>query len=93
MVNLEIRKQVCVTSDGSQPVARSHHSGDKQNQVDNYASTPQEPRRGKSLAFHMSFLSLLIMGFICALDATVLGVAIPVRSFIEVYTAEVLIPT
>jgi hypothetical protein len=84
MVNLEIRKQVCVMSDGPQPVTRSHHSGDKQNQVDNYASTPQEPRRGKSLAFHMSFLSLLIMGFICALDATVLGVAIPVRSFIEV---------
>jgi hypothetical protein len=84
MVNLEIRKQVCVTSDGPQPVTRSHHSGDKHNQVDSYVSTPQEPRRGKSLEFHMSFLSLLIMGFICALDATVLGVAIPVRSFIEV---------
>jgi hypothetical protein len=84
MVNLEIRKQVSVTSDGLQPVTRSHHSSDKHNQVDNYASTPQEPRRGKSLAFHMSFLSLLIMGFICALDATVLGVAIPVRFCFEV---------
>jgi hypothetical protein len=84
MVNLEIRKQVCVTSDGPQPVTRSHHSGDKHDQVDNDRSTPQEPRRGKSLAFHMSFFSLLIMGFICALDATVLGVAIPVRSFVEV---------
>ncbi|KAH8722890.1 major facilitator superfamily domain-containing protein [Phaeosphaeriaceae sp. PMI808] len=41
----------------------------------------QEQPLKKPLAFHMSFFALLIMGFICALDATVLGVAIPVIAY------------
>ena len=57
------------------------HVGDESN---NRQTTEQDVPSSKTcplkkpLAFHMSFLALLIMGFICALDATVLGVALPV---------------
>ncbi|KAF1914792.1 major facilitator superfamily domain-containing protein [Ampelomyces quisqualis] len=40
-------------------------------------ASPAQSFLQKPLSFHMSFASLLIMGFLCALDATVLGVAIP----------------
>ncbi len=60
----------------STPVDHSDNGpgGDDQTENRQY----REPRPRKPLAFYMSFLALLIMGFICALDATVLGVATPV---------------
>lgn len=54
----------------------SEPGGDRQ--IENQGSVSRESRPRKPLAFRMSFLALLIIGFICALDATVLGVAIPV---------------
>jgi MFS family permease len=84
MENLEIKEQTSFTTDVSHLTTKSDHEREKHHQVDTDVSIPPEPRRGKPLAFHMSFLSLLIMGFICALDATVLGVAIPVRYSIRI---------
>ncbi|KAF2463772.1 MFS general substrate transporter [Lindgomyces ingoldianus] len=53
----------------------NRHLGRLRSQIENYDATSREPRPNKPLAFYMSFIALLIMGFICA---TVLGVAIPV---------------
>jgi len=66
-------------SNGSRVVTDIDYDQNGQHQAGPDEIPPPEPRRGKPLAFHMSFISLLIMLFICALDATVLGVAIPVR--------------
>lgn len=41
----------------------------------------QEKWTKKPLAFHLSFTALIIMAFICAPNATMLGFAIPIRCF------------
>lgn len=48
-------------------------------QTDVEPLTQPKPSPKKPLAFHMSFLALLIMNFLSAFDATILGVAIPVN--------------
>ena len=62
-------------------VMEQHHGYNRggSNQNVEHDDLSQKPSHRKPLAFHMSFLALMIMGFICALDGTVLGVALPVR--------------
>ncbi|KAF1852049.1 MFS general substrate transporter [Cucurbitaria berberidis CBS 394.84] len=74
MENLENGKQEAWTSADLPPTKNRDDEPGTHSQIENHDSAS---RPGKPLAFHMSFIALLIMGFICALDATVLGVAIP----------------
>lgn len=78
MENLENGKQESWTLTDSPPIEHRDDEPGTHRQIENHDSASREPRPRKPLAFHMSLLALLIMGFICALDATVLGVAIPI---------------
>lgn len=61
-------------------VANIHRDPESECQCEDSDDASKGPRAKKPLAFHLSFTALIIMAFICALDATVLGVAIPVSS-------------
>ncbi|KAF2868567.1 major facilitator superfamily domain-containing protein [Massariosphaeria phaeospora] len=77
MEYLEDGKEALANS--ADPTLIEHHGHELSNErriVEDDGPSQEHPLK-KPLAFHMSFLALLIMGFICALDATVLGVAIP----------------
>lgn len=78
MENLENGKEAVTNPTDSTLFEQNGHGAGSERERAEHDGPSQERPLKKPLAFHMSFLALLIMGFICALDATVLGVAIPV---------------
>ena len=64
------------------PFQLDTHNGrtETANVVDNEEHEEIGGKKKKSLAFHLTFLALLLNVFLYALDATTLGVALPVRT-------------